>query len=85
MSESPKKSKNHHDPLEYEVEKILDHKYYKDDPNTGIPNEYLVKWKNWPETTNSWVEFEHMQCDDLIQGYLDENNLNISRKGKLSI
>ncbi|GAU97101.1 hypothetical protein RvY_08454 [Ramazzottius varieornatus] len=66
----------------YVVEKILGRKYYKDNPNTGVPNQYLVKWKDWPDTTNSWVYYEDMQCTDLIQEYLVEKDLSISRKEK---
>ncbi|EKM50512.1 uncharacterized protein PHACADRAFT_263842 [Phanerochaete carnosa HHB-10118-sp] len=52
---------------EYEIEKILDAK-----PGTfeGGKLGYLVKWKGYEETHNSWVsEADAINCQDLIQDF----------------
>jgi len=52
---------------EYEVEKIVAKRFKKGRP------EYKVKWKNWPESTNTWEPVHNLNCHDLLDDY--ENNL----------
>jgi transposase InsO family protein len=49
---------------EYEVERIVDHR--------GTPNEceYLVKWKGYPETENTWEPSRNLNnCKELLLRY----------------
>jgi len=48
---------------QYEVESVLDHK--------GNPSkrEYLVKWKNYPSTDNSWVKASDFSAPQVIHNY----------------
>jgi hypothetical protein len=50
--------------LEYEVEKILEHRTRKGQ------KEYLVKWKGWPESNNRWEPEEHLAgAPDVLREY----------------
>ena len=49
---------------EYSVEKIVDKRKTK---NGKI--EYLLKWKGYGDTDNTWVPKEKMNCDQLIMEY----------------
>lgn len=31
--------------------------------------EYLLKWKNYPETANTWVSQTNMRCPDLLKKF----------------
>jgi len=57
---------------EYEVEKILDHKYV----DGGI--QYLVKWLNWDDKDNTWEP-----CDNLTGAEKIIDNYEKSQKNKL--
>lgn len=49
---------------EWVIEAILNHRY---DENKI---KYLIKWKNWPSSTNSWEPLEHMvNCNRMIEEY----------------
>jgi hypothetical protein len=47
---------------EYEVEKILDMKQ----KGQGCKMHYLIKWKGYPTSDNSWEPEENVQAKDLI-------------------
>ena len=47
----------------YEVEKILDHK------GPASNREYLVKWKYYPDSDNSWIKANAFDAPQLIQTY----------------
>jgi chromobox protein 1 len=42
--------------------------------------EYLLKWKGFDDSENSWEPVENLDCEDLIKNY--ENKIKITRKRK---
>eukprot|EP00029_Vermamoeba_vermiformis_P006128 TRINITY_DN2319_c0_g1_i3.p1 TRINITY_DN2319_c0_g1~~TRINITY_DN2319_c0_g1_i3.p1 ORF type:complete len:1107 (+),score=230.55 TRINITY_DN2319_c0_g1_i3:172-3492(+) len=49
---------------EYEVEKIIGHKYVKNKIH------YFVKWKGWPSSSNTWEPLTHLDhCQTAIDAY----------------
>ncbi|KAI8929738.1 hypothetical protein BC831DRAFT_259471 [Entophlyctis helioformis] len=52
------------DEEEYEVERILDHRKRRG------KTEYLVKWKDYPDSENSWAWEDDMQAPEIIAAYL---------------
>ena len=61
---------------EYEVEKVADKRII--DGNV----EYLLKWKNYPDTDNTWEAQEGLQCAELIEEF--EKILKEKKKAKSS-
>lgn len=61
-------SNNENDGL-YEVEKLLDHK------KVGNKQQFLVKWQNYDESQNCWVDRKNLHCKDILQKYLKSKNL----------
>merc|ERR1712218_487924 len=60
------------DEEEYSVEKILDKRF---DPNGKV--EYLIKWKGYDDSDNTWEPIENIFCDDLLEDFeknLESNN-----------
>ncbi|CAG8491694.1 12860_t:CDS:2 [Ambispora gerdemannii] len=55
---------------EFDVEKILDHKF--ENGNT----KYNIKWKHYPDTDNSWVDEKDINGIDLILGYWKTSCVN---------
>ena len=49
---------------EYEVEKILDHRWIKGKV------QYLLKWKDLNESENSWEDEENLSCGNLVLEYI---------------
>ena len=51
---------------EYEVEEIINSR------RTGCKRklQYLVRWKGYPSSDNSWVDEKDMHTPELIQDYL---------------
>jgi len=47
----------------YEVEAIVAHR------GTSRNREYLVKWKHYPDSSNSWVAAKDFDATDLIESY----------------
>ena len=50
---------------EYEVEQILSHRTFGRQKQL----QYLVKWKGYPSSDNTWEPAENIHVDDLIQEY----------------
>jgi hypothetical protein len=59
---------------EYEVEKILDMK------QKGRKTHYLIKWKGYPTSDNSWEPAENVQAKDLIKEYKEEQRKTNKKK-----
>lgn len=49
---------------EFEVEKLLDDKYER---NKHL---FLVRWKNFDDNFNSWVQLENLSCPKILNEYL---------------
>jgi chromobox protein 1 len=49
---------------EYVVERIVDKRKLK---KRGV--EYLIKWKDWPESTNTWEPIENLNCPQMITDF----------------
>ncbi|XP_024526446.1 chromo domain-containing protein LHP1-like [Selaginella moellendorffii] len=48
----------------YEVEAIRKRRIRKGKP------QYLIKWRGWPESVNTWEPFEHLeQCQDIVEDF----------------
>jgi Chromo (CHRromatin Organisation MOdifier) domain len=61
---------------EYEVETILDCQYF------GKTIKYLIKWKDYPHSENTWEPKSNLQCSDLL-GVFHRQNPGLPRKGQL--
>ncbi|PKK29112.1 histone-lysine N-methyltransferase SUV39H2 [Columba livia] len=57
----------------YEVEYLCD---YKVEEGTEY---YLVKWKGWPESSNTWEPQKNLKCPLLLQNFLSDKNEYLSR------
>lgn len=56
--------------LSYEVEKLLDHKSQRG------KQMFLVRWKGYDSSHDSWEKRENLRCDRILQNYLKKNQLN---------
>ena len=65
---------------EYEVEKIIDMKQMGRRHKTH----YLVKWKGYPMSDNSWEPRENIQVDELIKEFQSRKSTN-KDKGRKKI
>ncbi|XP_043354126.1 histone-lysine N-methyltransferase SUV39H2 isoform X4 [Dermochelys coriacea] len=65
----------------YEVEYLCD---YKVEEGTEY---FLVKWKGWPESSNTWVALKNLKCPLLLQYFHSDKNEYLSRlkRGKAVI
>ncbi|GAB4839499.1 La ribonucleoprotein [Ancistrocladus abbreviatus] len=57
----------------YEIEAIRKRRIFKGEP------QYLIKWRGWPESSNTWEPLEHLQtCPDVVEAF--ENSLHSGQK-----
>jgi hypothetical protein len=60
---------------EYEIEAILKHRYRR--PRTGVTVEYLVRWKGYGPTEDSWEPKENLgNSNEILEEYKREHNLS---------
>lgn len=59
---------------EYIVEKILAQK------KRGKKTLYLIKWKDWPDSSNTWEPEEHLSCPELLEEFKREHARKQSKK-----
>ncbi|XP_031560643.1 chromobox protein homolog 1-like [Actinia tenebrosa] len=59
---------------EYEVEKVVDKR------NVNGQVHYLLKWKNYPDSDNTWEASEGLQCPELIAEF--EKKMQEKKKSK---
>ena len=62
---------------EYEIEAILDDRRY----GRSRKLQYLVHWKGYSNTENSWVDHEDLHADELLDNYL----LNSAAAGRTRV
>jgi ''chromo'' (CHRromatin Organisation MOdifier) domain. len=59
----------------YVIEKIVDKKLTKEGKV-----KYFLKWKDYPESDNTWEMAEDLDCDDLIRAF--EENWAVEQEAK---
>ena len=57
---------------EFEVEKIIDMKQM----GRGRKTYYLIKWKGYPTSDNSWEPQENIHADELIKEFQNKKSTN---------
>ena len=55
--------------VEYEVEKVVDKRIHKGKV------EYLLKWKGYPSSDNTWESEDNLDCQELVQDYEERRRL----------
>ncbi|KAI9245570.1 hypothetical protein BDA99DRAFT_447811, partial [Phascolomyces articulosus] len=56
----------------YEIEKIVEHK---------IDNgeyKFLIKWKNYEENDNTWIDISSFNEKDILKDYLNSKSILVS-------
>ena len=54
---------------EYEIESIIDSRRH----GRGRKRQYLVHWKGYPNSNNSWVDHEDLHAPELLEEYLSHS------------
>jgi len=57
---------------EYEVEAVVNHRRY----GRRRQLQYLIKWKGYPSTDNTWEPAENVHADELVKGYHQHHPLD---------
>ncbi|CAO3700321.1 unnamed protein product [Rhizopus stolonifer] len=73
-------SENEEDNIEYNKASISDNNEQKLICGHKIENNIMkfnVKWKNYPETENSWLTIDKFNHKTLLSEYLNKNNLGL--------
>ena len=50
---------------EYEVEEIINNRYNRH----RCKRQYLIKWKGYPASENSWVDKHNLHSDEILAAY----------------
>ncbi|XP_016087293.1 histone-lysine N-methyltransferase SUV39H1b [Sinocyclocheilus grahami] len=73
-----------HNLCDYEVEYLCDYK--KKVINLGktqiVQELYLVKWKGYPESSNTWEPRKNLKCVDLLNQFWEDLNAEMQRQKK---
>lgn len=48
------------------VERIMEKRFHNG------RDEYLIKWKNYPHSSNTWEPIEHLECNKILNGFKKE-------------
>ncbi|XP_048191379.1 chromobox protein homolog 3-like [Perognathus longimembris pacificus] len=84
---TPKRRKTQHGELEnvgeaeleeFEVEKVVGRRV------VAGKVEYLLKWKGYSDSDNSWEPEEHLRCSDLIKAFLNSQEDSSESEGSIS-
>lgn len=67
ISDTPKRKIINHGRKEYEVEKIVNVR------GTRRNKEFLVRWKNFSPSHDSWEKEKNLHCPKILQKYLNSN------------
>ena len=64
------------DAEEYEVEAIVNHRHY----GRQRQRQYLIKWKGYPSSDNTWEPEENVHAEDLVKEYHKRHPLNLVKR-----
>jgi len=62
---------------EYEVEGVINHRYY----GCRRQLQYLIKWKGYPSSDNTWEAVEDVHAKDLVKEYHRHHPLKMVKRG----
>src|SRR5712671_311039 len=64
------------DEEEYEVEAIINHRHH----GRQRQLQYLIKWKGYPSTDNTWEPQENVHAEDLVKRYHRHHPLDSDKR-----
>jgi len=75
----PVEMEDDEDTVEYEVEEILKWKPLRKNSDRKL---YLVKWKGWNTSENSWEPIENLNCPNKLKEFMDKqaNSMESSKR-----
>ena len=68
IDEPDKTTEEEDEEEDFEIEKIIDDRIF------GGRKQYLVKWKNYSDSDNTWQDADSIQAPDLLKEYLSSKN-----------